>query len=94
MRASLQSGIGKIVAPKGHGEPVPEAARQNAPLGWRGGEALDAFEEFLARHAVSAEEADEVGLGDVEEVGELAGLEGAGEPESAEGVEGRVIGGR
>ena len=56
------------------------------------GKAGDAFEEFLARSSIAAEEADEVGRGDAEGGGEVAGFEAAGEPEAAEGIDWGVIG--
>jgi len=48
------------------------------------GKAGDAFEKFLARSSIAAEEADEMGRGDSEGGGEVAGFEAAGEPEAAE----------
>lgn len=55
--------------------------------GTEGEEGLEAAPEGFAGPSIAAEEADEVGLGDGEEVGEMAGFEGAGEPEVAETVE-------
>lgn len=51
---------------------------------------LDSIGERSARFAIPAEQADEVRLTDAEAGGEVAGLEGTGQPEMAEAAQGKV----